>query len=263
MPHPLNPTNKPVLLTFSGTGQNMWTGYAIEVANRVADQWFVQPVNYGPGGIPAVWPMGRSAKSGVDEGVRLVLQEHHDAPFYGITGYSQGGGAAALLLDEFRHGRLAALGDRLAGGVTFGNPFREKGSYAGAVDPGGRGIADTRTVDTPAGWLDCVDPGDIYANVPDNAVGDDMTLIYRLVWLDDVGDVLALVAKLMRLLVSPLREFPSVVEALVRGIMFYGSKPRCAAHVEYHLRECPGTGMTYFEHAVQHLRQLGQQAAAA
>lgn len=259
MPHPLNTENKPVLLTFAGTGQDMFTGYAFDAARRVEDLWFVQPVAYPA----AIFPMGRSAKAGVDEAVRLVQHEHRDAPFFGVTGFSQGGAAAAMLLDEFRGGRLADGSFRLAGGVTFGNPFREKGSYAGSVDPGGRGIADTRTVNTPPGWLDCVDPGDLYSNVPDNQVGDDMTLIYRLVWLDDPLDIVSFVAKVIRLLTSPLREFPSVVEAIVRGIAFFGTKPSVKAHNEYHVRQCPGTGTTYFEHAVNHLRALANHRVAA
>jgi hypothetical protein len=52
------------------------------------------------------------------------------------------------------------------------------------------------------------------------------------------------------------------VQALIKGIVFFGSKPACAAHVEYHIREVQ-PGRTYFQHAVNRMRELGQAAMSA
>lgn len=249
---------RPVLLTFSGTGADMWTGYPADLAERVKDVFYHQPVNYPA----ATFPMGQSATDGVREAVRLVLDEHPDASGYGLWGYSQGGMCASAVLDEFRRagGALKRFEDRLVVGGAFGNPWRE-------VDAnGGRGISDRRIVGTPAWWIEEFDPGDIYANVPNNAVGADMTAIFKLIQLRNVFDLIGagtLVDRLGAILTGPLAEFPAAIEAAVKALAFFGSKPMCAAHVEYHLRQRPGTGVTYFEHAVAQVRRAGEQFRAA
>lgn len=180
-----------MLLTAAGTSADEWTGYPADLARRMEDLYYFQPVRYGPNGIPAVWPMGASAKSGIDEGVRLVLEAEarpsRDVPDgYAVCGYSQGGWVVSDLLGEFRTGRLKHLRSKLMAGATFGNPCRELDAS------GGRGISDRRIVGTPGFWVDEFDPGDIYANVPNNDVGEDMTAIFKLVRFDGIGDVIDL-----------------------------------------------------------------------
>lgn len=153
------------------------------------------------------------------------------------------------LLGEFQSGRLKHLRSKLMAGVTFGNPYRELDAA------GGRGISDKRIVGTPGFWFDEFDPGDIYANVPNNDVGDDMTSIFKLVRLNGITDALGLVEKIGGVLQSPLQEFPAVVQAIIRGLVFIGRKPATAPHIEYHLRET-APGVTYFEHAVAHMRAM-------
>ncbi|ALF01404.1 lysin B [Mycobacterium phage Mdavu] len=249
--------SKPVLLTASGTGADMWSGYPADLARRVEDLYYFQPIYYGPGGIPATVPMGASAQSGVDMGVRLVLEcearPSRDVPDgYALCGYSQGGMVVSALLDEFRTGRLRHLNGKLMAGSTFGNPWRELDSN------GGRGISDRRIVGTPDFWVDEFDPGDIYANVPNNDVGDDMTAIFKLVQLRSLADLIgigSIMDRVMDVLRGPLSGMRSVVEAIVRGLLFFGRKPPTAPHTEYHLREVR-PGVTYFEHAVAHMRAM-------
>ncbi|ASR85532.1 DNA helicase [Mycobacterium phage Krueger] len=244
-------SSKPVLLTAQGTGVDMWTGYPADLARRMEDLYYFQPIGKYPA---SVFPMGPSVKVGVDEGVSLVLQ-HEARPSvevpagYALCGYSQGGWLVSDLLDEFRTGRLKHLSHKLMAGATFGNPRRE------LDDNGGRGIADKLIVGTPDFWVDEFNEGDIYANVPNNDVGEDMTAIFKLVRLNSVLDVLGIVGTVIELLQSPLREFPAAVEAIVRGLIFVGRKPATAPHIEYHLREA-APGVTYFEHAVRHMRAL-------
>lgn len=242
---------KPVLLTFSGTGVDMWTGYPADVARRVEDKWYFQPVAYPA----ATFPMGPSVDVGVREGVRLVLNEHRNATAFAIASYSQGSICAALLLDEFRHGALKAFEHRLIAGVAFGDPCREQGKAVGR-DPGGRGISDKRINGTPDWYHQYADPMDLYTNVPNDDVGEDMTAIFRLVQLRSLLDLIgpdSLLEQVTEILTSPLREFPAMISAIVRGLVFVGAKPATASHIEYHLREAV-PGVTYFDHAVQYLR---------
>ncbi|AFN37727.1 endolysin [Mycobacterium phage MacnCheese] len=261
--------SKPVLLTWSGTGADMWTGYPADLARRMEDLWYFQPVNYGPNGIPAVFPMGPSWLQGVEEGVRLVFQHESDPqppPFYGVCGYSQGAMPAAQLLWEFRQGRLKQFEHKLQAGATFGNPFREAGH-----DGAGAGIGDQLIVGTPDWWVDEAEPADIYTSVPVGAglpdqVAADMRAIFKLVQLRNIGDVFgagSLLPTVMGILQSPLQQFPAVVEAIIKGLMFVGAKPATAPHIEYHIRQRAGTGMTYYEHAVAHMRARGAVLQAA
>lgn len=263
---------RPVLLTFAGTGVDMWTGYPADIARAVGDAWYWQPVNYGPNGIPATFPMGPSVDSGFREGLRLIREEHPNASGYGVLGYSQGAEPASMLLNEFRSGSLRDLSDRFVGGTVIGNPMREKGRFIGATDPGGRGISQKRLVDTPRAtrlsrnvpaWNEYVEPGDIYANVPDNEIGDDMTAIYRLIMIRSILDLIgpgnSLLEQVTELLQSPLQRFPAAVQAIIKALMFFGAKPATAAHIEYHLRQVQ-PGRTYFEHAVNRTRELGLAA---
>ncbi|AXH48114.1 lysin B [Mycobacterium phage Mynx] len=287
--------SKPMLLTAAGTKADEWTGYPADLARRMEDLYYFQPVRYGPNGIPAMWPMGASAKTGIDEGVRLVLEAEarpsREVPDgYAVCGYSQGGWVVSELLGEFRTGRLKHLRGKLMAGATFGNPYRELDS------DGGRGISDKRIVNTPDFWVDEFDRGDIYANVPNNDVGEDMTAIFKLVRFNGIGDVIDLgsaidlgsiagglvpgggqlggilgglggllgggarqqdniVEQIVEMLRSPLREFPAAVSAILKGLVFVGQKPATAPHIEYHLRE-RSPGVTYYEHAVAHMRAM-------
>ncbi|QFG11452.1 lysin B [Mycobacterium phage Ekdilam] len=241
--------SKPMLLTGQGTGVDMWTGYPADLARRLSGLYYHQPIGKYPA---RVWPMGSSVQIGVDEGVDLVLKAEagpsRDVPDgYALCGYSQGAWLVSLLLQEFRTGRLKHLLHKLMAGATFGNPMRA------LDDQGGRGISDKLIVGTPDFWVDEFDLGDIYANVPNNAVGADMTAIFKLVRLSSITDVFDIVQKVLGILQSPLQHFPAAVEAIVRGLVFLGRKPATAPHIEYHLRERT-PGVTYFEHAVAHMR---------
>ncbi|ARQ95471.1 DNA helicase [Mycobacterium phage Shandong1] len=284
--------SKPMLLTAQGTGVDMWTGYPADIARRMEDLYFFQPIGKYPA---KVWPMGPSVKIGVDEGVDLVLQAEarpaREVPDgYALCGYSQGAWLISDLLDEFRTGRLKHVGHKLMAGAAIGNPRRELDAN------GGRGISDRLIVDTPDFWAEEWEPGDIYANVPNNDVGEDMTAIFKLVRLNGLSDVIDLnsllglggavggmfggplgdligglngmirgghdehqanniTEQLMEMLRSPLREFPAAVMAIVKGLVFIGRKPATAPHIEYHIRE-RSPGVTYYEHAVAHMRRM-------
>ncbi|AIM50364.1 lysin B [Mycobacterium phage Omnicron] len=282
--------SEPMLLTAQGTGVDMYTGYPHDLGVILRDEGLVelQPIGKYPA---RMFPMGPSVKIGVDEGVDLVLKAEarpaREVPDgYLLCGYSQGAWLVSDLLDEFRGGRLKHLRHKLAGGATFGNPRR------GLDEAGGRGIADKLIAGTPDTWVDEFDPGDIYANVPNNDVGEDMTAIFKLVRLNGIGDVIDLrsalglggvlggimpggnqlasmlggllgggeqnniTEQIVEMLKSPLREFPAAVQAIVKAAVFFGRKPTTAPHIEYHIRTVTPGGPTYFEHAVSHMRAV-------
>lgn len=270
--------SKPVLITASGTGSDMWTGYPADVAHEVEDLWYFQPINYRA----ATWPMGASVDEGVNEGVRIVNEEIPVGTPTSLCGYSQGGMLVSRLLDEYRSGRLKHRQSELVSGLTFGNPDRELDA------DGGRGISNRRIKNTPPWWLDLFDRMDIYGNVPNNDVGEDMTAIFRFVQMRGIDDLigedslleqfieiitggggflgldklLAIPGLLPKIGVTgPLSGFPAAVMAIVKGIAFFGAKPATAPHIEYHIREI-ATGVTYFDRGVAHLRAAGYQARA-
>lgn len=278
--------SKPVLLTASGTGADMWTGYPADVARAVEDLWYFQPINYRA----ATFPMGASVDEGVNEGVRIVNEEIPIGTPTAVCGYSQGGMVVSRLLDEFRSGRLRHRRDDLIAGLTFGNPDRELDAN------GGRGLSNSRIKNTPPWWIDLFDRLDIYGNVPNNDVGEDMTAIFRFVQLrgiddligeDSIGEqIIELIASLttgggflksgLALLeqllgtpgflpkigvTGPLSGFPAAVVAIIKGITFFGAKPATAPHIEYHIREIT-PGVTYLDRGIAHLREAGQRAHA-
>lgn len=275
---------KPVLMTAAGTGADMWTGYPADVAHDVQDIWYFQPINYRA----AMFPMGPSVDEGVNEGVRLVLEEIPPGLPIALCGYSQGGMVVSRILDEFRTGRLRARQRDLVAGLTFGNPDRELGAHAGPSDPGGRGISNRRIKGTPSWWADLAEPRDIYTNVPNDDVGEDMTAIYRLVQLRGLDDLIgedSLLQQALELVMGggllapptnpadlvglmtklgvhgPLSGFPAAIMAIVKAITFFGSKPATAPHIEYHLREIE-PGVTYYDWGVAFLREQGRRAIA-
>lgn len=269
--------SKPVLLTASGTGADMWTGYPADVARRMEDLWYFQPINYPA----AMFPMGQSVDQGINEGVRIVNEEIPVGTPTALVGFSQGGSVVSRLLDEYRTGRLKHRQSELVAGVTFGNPDRELDAN------GGRGISNRRIKNTPPWWIDLFDRLDIYANVPNNDVGEDMTAIFRFVQLRGIDDLIgedSILEQIIEIITGdgaiglprldnllrvpgmlakigvtgPLSGFPAAVMAIIKGIAFFGAKPATAPHIEYHIREIE-PGVTYFDWAVRCLRDVGQR----
>ncbi|AYN57203.1 lysin B [Mycobacterium phage BoostSeason] len=319
------PRQRIMVLTFSGTSADMWTGYPADVARALDPSIFYwQPVCYGPNGIPAIFPMGSSAKSGEVEGLRLLDEKARDFDYIVLIGYSQGALPASRLMRRILSGDLQRFKSKLIAGVTFGNPMREKGhTFPGGADPGGHGLDPQCLVNTPDWWHDYAAKGDIYtvgSGSNDEKANADMTFIYQLVQGDILGmmfgtgnplDILGLLGGLgggllgglgggllgggkgglqlpsglvlpgvglgqggaltdhqrglveavLALLANPFAEVPAAVKAIVSGVGFIATNPPTAPHIEYHIREA-APGVTYFQHAIDYLRQVGASVAA-
>ncbi|AJA43702.1 lysin B [Mycobacterium phage Milly] len=189
---PPPPRQRIMVLTFSGTSADMWTGYPADVARALDPAIFYwQPVCYGPNGIPAIFPMGSSAKSGEVEGLRLLDEKAGDFDYVVLIGYSQGALPASRLMRRILSGDLQRFKSKLIAGVTFGNPMREKGhTFPGGADPGGHGLDPQCLVGTPDWWHDHATKGDIYtcgSGGNDETANADMTFIYQLVQGDILG----------------------------------------------------------------------------
>lgn len=200
------------VLTFSGTWAPPGVGYASDTVNGlntfVNDQLcyevpVIAPWSFGP------LPPGSPTAPSYQESVRIAVDwasnwiRSHPGQTFALGGYSQGAEAASRVAMELMDGALAPYFPEFIGGYTYGNPCRGEGFHAPTIaDPGGRGISATRMRELPTRdgrviWADYVhspangDMGlDMYASVPDNQVGTDMTDVYDIatrVQLHDLG----------------------------------------------------------------------------
>lgn len=201
------------VITFNGTwgaGLVQYPGNVVDGLNQYVDDTLCEEI---PCPYPATMgPLGGSVdapsyQQSVQDAVNWTGDWLHANPnrTFVLGGYSQGAEAASRVLIELQSGSLQQFVPNLVGGYTFGNPSRGAGMHApGIADPGGRGISATRltTLPTVKGqvvWADYVhspangDAGlDMYASVPDNQVGQDMTDVYSGVTALQFNDMAAL-----------------------------------------------------------------------
>lgn len=217
------------LYNMAGTGAN-WDTFT-DPTNIVASQadsryWERQGIWYPAQAVP----MGGSVNKGVAEHLRLLDEKPVDMEWAGIY-YSQSGIVAYKVFKAIQGTRHA---ETLTAMIIFGPPCREKNvangnKWAGMEMPAKdtRGISDERFENTPDYIFDFVNRGDIYGEVADNDVGEDMTMVYRV-----VQDPKALVTgkdsaleQILEMMVSPLRELPAAVMAIWNGLVFVNPNP--------------------------------------
>lgn len=182
----------------------------------------------------STFPMGDSVNVGVAEHLRLLDLKPPEMEWGGVY-YSQSGIVAHEVYKLTRPGKpYERHGETLKVMVILGPPCREKNvangnRWAGWPMPAKdtRGISDDRWVDTPDYIYDFVNLGDIYGEVMDDDVGEDMTMIFRIVQDPKnffVGKDSA-VEQISELMVSPLREFPAAIMAIYNGLKFVVGQP--------------------------------------
>jgi hypothetical protein len=251
----------PTLLSIHGTGQPdpFGIGYPADIARRCLDLYWWQPV----GNYPArAVPMDESADDGEREAVRLISDPVIVPGPVAFVDYSQGAICGGRVRNRMRAGKLRG---QLIGAASFGNPMRPAGSYAGNVDPGGHGIDPTLETASEPFCLNLAAKGDLYTTCPDGNVGEMERAIFNAVFRRWTGKD-SVPEQLWEMVTNPIPEVAAAGKALWNGGLFVvrGTGP----HVRYHLDECPGTGITYYEYAVKHLRdtaitRLEHIAAAA
>jgi hypothetical protein len=192
--------------------------------------------------------MNGSADAGEREAALQVSRAPGPVAF---VDYSQGSICGGRVRNRMRNGEFP--GKSLIGAASFGNPMRPAGSYAGNVDPGGHGIDPTLETASAPEFLNLAAKGDLYTTCPDGNVGEMERAIFNMIFSRFTGKD-SILEQIWELFTNPLSEVPAAAKAILNGGMFVvkGTGP----HVRYHLDQCPGTGMTYYEFAIKHLRDL-------
>lgn len=240
---------RPTLLSIHGTGQRdpFGIGYPADIARRLLDLCYWQPVgNYEASAVP----MNHSADHGEAEAARLVADDQVCPGHVLFVDYSQGAICGGRVRERMRNGDLKPHAWKLLGAASFGNPMRPAGSYAGNRDPGGHGIDPQLETPDPR-CINLAHKGDLYTCCPDGDEGEHVRAIFNLVFARWTGtdSLLEQVGEIIR---HPIREGRAATKAAFRALWFYlrGTAP----HIRYHVDECPGTGQTYYEHAITQLR---------
>lgn len=198
--------------------------------------------------------MNDSADAGEREIHRFIDAPSIVAGPVAFVDYSQGSICGGRVRNRIRakadtHARRVTL----LGGTTFGNPMRPPGAYAGTVDPGGSGLDPTHETASEPGMCHLATPGDIYTSWPDDGTKEMARAVFNAVFMRFTG-VDSILEQLGEMLPFNFWEVVNAGRAILRGGMFVaqGTGP----HVRYHIDQCPGTGMTYYEYGIRHLEQL-------
>jgi hypothetical protein len=176
------------------------------------------PASFGPIGGP---PTAPSYQQSVADGETFItgwLGANPTQTFI-LGGYSQGAEVVSRIAIRLMGGDLAQYLPNFVGGYTFGNPCRGAGFHAPTIaDPGGRGISSVNmttlpTVNGQVVWADYVhspangDAGlDMYASVPTNQAGKDMTDAYTSVTNLQFNNLGALSQDIVNTLVSIVQD---------------------------------------------------------
>lgn len=247
----------PTLMSIHGTGQPdpFGIGYPADIARRVWDLYWWQPI----GNYPATAvPMDASANAGEAE---CALQTRLAPADVAYVDYSQGSICGGRVRNRIRRGEFKKT---IVAAVSFGNPMRPANSYAGTVNPGGHGLDPTLETASEPQCINLAAKGDLYTTCPDGNVGEMERAIFNAVFRRWTGKD-SIPEQLLEMVTNPIPEVAAAGKAIWNGGLFAvrGTGP----HVRYHIDECPGTGMTYYEYGVKHLRDTAtarlQRIAAA
>lgn len=240
------PPPRHTIFTVNGFLGDMWTGYPAICGQAMdVNKCYWQPIGWTNNQVPMT--------QNIDGGVAALIEQInlHPGTFL-FALYSEGEIVGAKALQELQTGSLKHRMKDFIGAVTFGAPMREAGSRPpGCPDPGGRGIARDRTVNTPDFWWDYADPGDMYTCTPNGDEGDDITACYQAIAQSNlVGGQQTLAKQMVKLLTNLVGNVGGLLKAIIKAIGFFGSG--VASHVHYHDREIV-PGVTYLDHAIGHL----------
>jgi hypothetical protein len=207
------------MFTVTGTGQTPTStsnghNFTAQVAAQVNQSLFnIIPVPY-----PATVPFNTSAAAGVN--TLFSLMSANPGPFV-LVGYSQG----AMVVDA----ALKTNPPNLIGGVTFGNPQRQRGhTFPNCPDPGGHGImsAPNLLTNTPVSWWDFAHPSDLAACVFSNVTGQWLTLIFMAACESFTGD--------MKVLLDTLRGAPlDIINLAFQLIPYFLPQQGNVPHTSY------------------------------
>jgi hypothetical protein len=264
------------ILTWQGTGVDMWTGFPAQVAratqNAYPKVFYWQPVGNWPA---SAYPMGPSVDAGVAEGQRLIQEVHTTGGLIPI-GYSQGAICAShWWRDVVLNGPCQNRINDVIAAVTWGNPCRSPGiangnafagwpmpaAVDGVVTGGIAGPDDLTPAQTPAFWYDFVNTiagpnnNDLYTDAPtgtnpwtaEAGPGLIETQIYNIVQQATAPDIFAIISDALKVVdpATSVTEVLSIVEAIINGGLF-AAQGGNAAHYTYDIAP-----------AIAYLQQIG------
>lgn len=237
----------PTLITTHGSGQPdpFGIGYPADIARRLLHLYWWQPT----GNYPATSvPMNKSADQGEAEIMRFLADPNIVPGPTAWCDYSQGSICGGRARNAIRAGKVRP-GVTILGGATFGNPMRPEG--AGGLP--GTGLDPVAETASEPGMYHAAAPGDIYTDWEDERSKEMARAIFQMVFSRFTGRD-SILEQMMKLMTGNPFEVIAAGRAILRGGMFVakGTGP----HVRYHIEQAPGTGQTYYEHAVSHLDRL-------
>lgn len=227
-------------------------------------------------------------------GKQIVIDLIRQTPGkFALVGHSQGAAVISEVLKELMSGSLQDRYPDLIAGVTFGNPFREKGhTIPGGIDPNiwsgsnrpsqGPGPEEDLLVNTPDLWWDFANPGDEITDCdPETPYGKGKQALFQFIFQNYTGEdsTLDLIADafgsgLFDGLALTLEELIGIAQVLfsfgfVTGLqlMLNWIDPRVARnpnittapHIRYQFtyENLPGNTKSAVELAVEYLDQVG------
>jgi hypothetical protein len=226
---------RPLVLTFCGTGVPGWVGPDADLGRILQDekrvQWWYVAYNAAPTG------MERNTDQAVAEAFRIInLPENRNRRFV-IVGYSQGAIAATKFY--LKHIRGSALEKWFLGAVMYGNPMREQGvadsDGVGQLPPvENSGIMDRNMTNTPrTQWREFAHDGDLYASCENDDEGEHKRSICKLI-MSFSGIIKgrdSLIAQLIEVGLNPFKEGVALVFAIYDAGLFFVR--RTGPHVNY------------------------------
>ncbi|SKW05581.1 hypothetical protein [Mycobacteroides abscessus] len=249
----------PTLFSIHGTGQAdpFGIGLPADAARECLDLFWWQPV----GNYPATAvPMDGSVNDGEAELFRLINDRSICPGPFAMFDYSQGSIVGGRIRNRLRAGDPHPRYKDFIAAASWGNPMRPSGAYAGNTDPGGHGIDPQLELAEESYCINLAQRGDLYTTCPDGDVGEMERAIFNAVFRRWTGKD-TVPEQLLELITNPGREIPALAKAIWNGGLFVarGTGP----HVTYHLNECPGTGMTYWQYGIQHMRDVATKRLEA
>lgn len=237
------------LYTCQGTiPSDMWWGPQADVARRVEDLYYWQPIA-GPYTAVPMNPSINIAKAYL----RQEIERRPVGDPINAFGYSQGAIIVSETYMEMRnpghplHHRFKDW----ARIVTIGNPSRELGvangnKWCGYPDdypdlgPNSRGIMENkrRMTETPDWFMDFAHRKDMYTDVKNDDAGEDQTAVCMLIMGNWWGGPDSIFHQMFEIVHRPIRETMAMAKAIQHAGMFFGGRIPIEEHINYNIEPC-------------------------
>jgi PE-PPE domain len=235
------------LYTCQGTvPSDMWWGPQADVARRVEDLYYWQPIGGPYQAVPMNWSINQEKAT-----LRLEIEKRAPGDRISMFGYSQGAIVVSEVFMEMRNPKdpLHYRFTDFYRVITIGNPSRELGvangnRWCGYPDdypdlgPNSRGIMenDRRMTDTPDFFYDFAHKKDMYTDTPNTDAGEDQTAICMIIMGDWWGGPDSIFHQMFEIVHRPIRETMAMFKAIHNAGLFFGGG--IVPHLTYNVEPC-------------------------